>query len=339
MMLFVLTTTLVSAETIQLEQISSDQIMVHIDGAHFTTWNCGEMLDSVYLNKPVLWPVLTSKGTPITRDFPFRKGRIEERQDHPHHQGIFFTYGLLNYGEEDSINVWGISKPGTENHTRYGQSAGKIINQKNTIIQEGKSLGSLKATNDWFSHAAQKTFLTEDRTMIFGSDSNSRYIDFIFRFIAKDKPVTWVDSKEGMFAIRLTPALLEARKNDTSDQTIKPGSARYINAYGEELEKGVWGKRSPWLALKGILETGELLTVIIIDHPDNVNHPSFWHARGYGLFSINPFGLHDFTRGKQNFNFKLPAGGSLTLKYRMLFYEGHPDKTKLENLFSDYVRK
>ncbi len=324
---------------VRFEQVSPDQIAVYVNGTHFTTWNFGEELNGVYLNKPVLWPVLTSKGTPITRDYPFRTDRIKERHDHPHHQGIFFTYGLLKYGEEDSINVWGISKPG-ELPGGFGKSAGRIICRENVEIQDGIESGVIHALCDWFSHAANKTFLKEDRTMIFGTGRNYRYIDFILRFKTLDQPVTWIDTKEGMFAIRVTPALQEKRGKNLASQNsrISPGNARYLNANGEELEQGVWGKRSPWVALRGILQTGEPLTIVIMDHVDNINHPTFWHARGYGLFSVNPFGMWDFTRKKHRFDFTLPVGGMLTLKYRMLFYEGELQKNVIENLYQDYVQ-
>jgi hypothetical protein len=327
----------ISQDGIEIKQLSPTQMAVYIKGSHFTTWNYGEELNGVYLNKPVLWPVLTTKGSPITRDFPFETNRIEERQDHPHHQGIFFTYGLLNYGEEDSINVWGISKAGGNEPPGYGKSAGKIINRNNKVIKSGSSSAMLQSTSEWFSHSANKIFLMEDRTMTFGYGPNFRYIDFIFRFNTLDQPVTWVDTKEGMFAIRVTPSLNENQKaNDTATQ-IEPGKAKYVNASGGEYERGVWGKRSPWVALKGILDSAEPLTIVIMDHPDNLNHPTFWHARAYGLFSLNPFGVYDFTRREQNFNFKLPAGGHLTLKYRMLFYEGYLEMTELRARFDDYI--
>lgn len=329
-----------AAEGVQIKQISPNQFKVSINGSHFTTYNYGDELNGVFMNKPVLWPVLSSKGTPITRDYPFRKGRIKEQIDHPHHQGVFFTYGLLNYGDVDSINVWGVSKRGPYPHSSYGKSGGQIINRKNIVLKEGKSVGILESVNDWVSHAVNKVFLTEDRKMAFGTIDNSRYIDFVFRFSTKDQPVTWVDTKEGMFAIRLTPAMREYQNSrDKRIKEIKSGHARYLNASGDELESGVWGKRSPWVALRGILETGEPLTIIMMDHPDNLNYPTFWHARGYGLFSLNPFGMINFTHGKQVFNFKLPVGGHLTLKYRMLFYEGQPDKIGIENLYNSYTQK
>ena len=321
-----LTTGVGAEQNVVMKEISSDQIAVYIKGRHFTTWNCGAELNDFYLNKPVLWPVLTSRGTPVTRDYPFRQGRVKENRDHAHHQGIFFTYGLLDYGEEEQINIWNIYKPEgnypPHGGGRYGKSPGKIIFRKNLVVKGGRETGRIRTVSDWFSDAAQRVMLREDRLMIFGYSEQSRYIDFVFHLQAQDKPVTWLDTKEGLFAIRVTPALHEAKDlTPWLGDKFMAGNARYINAAGNETEKEVWGKRSAWVALRGGLETGEQVVVMIMDHPDNLNHPTFWHARGYGLFSANPFGLRDFTNKQQEFNFRLPAGGSFSLKYRMLFYE------------------
>ena len=44
------------------------------------------------------------------------------------------------------------------------------------------------------------------------------------------------------------------------------------------------------------------MTIAIFDHPGNVNYPTYWHARGYGLFAANPLGRYaigDKTSGLQ----------------------------------------
>ena len=48
---------------------------------------------------------------------------------------------------------------------------------------------------------------------------------------------------------------------------------------------------------------GDTVSLVIMDHPSNLNHPTYWHARTYGLFSANPFGVKDFTRGEDELNF------------------------------------
>ncbi len=55
------------------------------------------------------------------------------------------------------------------------------------------------------------------------------------------------------------------------------------------------------------------VSMVICDHPKNPSYPTYWHARGYGLFSANPLGGNDFTEGKEIVNFSVPAGKSCYL--------------------------
>jgi hypothetical protein len=60
------------------------------------------------------------------------------------------------------------------------------------------------------------------------------------------------------------------------------------------------------------------ISVAIIDHPKNVNYPTFWHARGYGLFAANPLGEKVFTNGKSEKNLQLKKGESVTFRHRVV---------------------
>ena len=56
-----------------------------------------------------------------------------------------------------------------------------------------------------------------------------------------------------------------------------------MNAEGATGEKNDWGKRSNWMDYYGEVD-GEKVGVAILDNPDNPRHPTYWHARAYGLF-------------------------------------------------------
>jgi len=69
-------------------------------------------------------------------------------------------------------------------------------------------------------------------------------------------------------------------------------TGRYLASDGTTGE-AVWGTSGPWMALTGVVN-GAPVTVAILDHPSSYNHPTYWHARGYGLFAANPIGRHAF---------------------------------------------
>ncbi len=60
----------------------------------------------------------------------------------------------------------------------------------------------------------------------------------------------------------------------------------------------------------------------IFDHPSNPGYPSYWHARGYGLFAVNPLGQKVFNNGKEEMNLTLQPGGSTSFTYCVLIASG-----------------
>jgi hypothetical protein len=68
----------------------------------------------------------------------------------------------------------------------------------------------------------------------------------------------------------------------------------------------------------------------MIDNLQNPNYPTFWHARGYGLFAANPLGEKIFTNGQSEKNLQLKKGESVVFKYRILIDDGNKTITAKE---------
>lgn len=84
----------------------------------------------------------------------------------------------------------------------------------------------------------------------------------------------------------------------------------------------------------------EKVSLVICDHPKNFDYPTYWHARGYGLFAANPFGAHDFTGGKLTIDFTLPKGQSLTFRYRVIISSGiHLTDKQINAYASNFAKK
>ena len=78
----------------------------------------------------------------------------------------------------------------------------------------------------------------------------------------------------------------------------------------------------------------------IFDHPGNPAHPTYWHARGYGLFAANPFGVRDFTGDKSaNGAVRVKAGDSLRFRYRVLIHPGPTDPAALTRAYAQYTAR
>jgi len=139
--------------------------------------------------------------------------------------------------------------------------------------------------------------------------------------------VTFGDGKDGAFGIRMRPALQEDK-----------GHAQISNADGLAGEKVLWGKPSNWCDYSGIIGD-EKVGVAILDHPENPRHPVRWHARAYGLFAANPWGLFVFTNDKtMNGAMQLETGKSLRYRYRVIIHSGDEKSANIAAEWEKYTR-
>jgi len=102
----------------------------------------------------------------------------------------------------------------------------------------------------------------------------------------------------------------------------------------------VWGTRARWAMLSGKVDQ-EAVTLAVLDHPKNPGFPTYWHARGYGLFAANPLGQAVFSNGKEKLNLTLEPKQSVTFRYRLLILTGPvtPDQVEAQyRRFADEVK-
>lgn len=288
----------------------TDRISVEVGGKPFT-----DFFVSADVNKPYLHPLRSASGKVITRYFPMELVEGESR-DHPHHRGLWFTHGDVN-----GYDFWA-------NETRDAKR-GRVVLKKVVDLKSGKQ-GLVATTFDWLDPNG-KTLLTESRKMVFSGDDKNRIIDFDIVLTAVEK-VKFGDTKEGTFAVRLTPSLEEPSKKNPK------GTGKMITAEGLETEAKVWGKRSPWVDYSGEVG-GEPLGITIMDHPTNPRYPTYWHSRGYGLFAANMFGVHDFENDKtKDGSLTLEPNQTLRVRYRVLIHPGRTAQAGIPDLFKKYAK-
>lgn len=276
-----------------------EKIDVLIGGEHFTSY-----LYSNDFEKPVLYPVRTSDGTAITRGFPLDP-RPGENTDHPHHVGLWF-----NYGDVNGLDFWNNSDNiPAEKKKDYGTVHHRSIDS----IKDGDTQGELTVTSEWTGPDGE-ILLEENATFIFSGTDQKRVIDRITRLTAPDKEISLKDNKEGLLGLRLR------RELEHPDDEYPEANGMYTSSEGLK-GHDVWGTRGSWVNLSGQIGD-ENVSVAILDHPGNTGHPSYWHARGYGLFAVNPLGQAAFSDGEEELNFVLPAGESVTFRYQVIVYSG-----------------
>lgn len=302
-------------------QRRGNTIEVVVGGKPFTTYYFEPQSP-----KPYLHPLRSAQGTIVTRGWPMVKNIPGESHDHPHHRAMFFAHGNIN-----GVDFWGEQELGRAAQTAHGKfysseelPKGRTVFRKLQEMRSGADSGSIRTDFDLVGPDG-KAIASEVQDYTFRGDDSTRTIDCAFTTRAdKGIPIKMGDTKEGTFAIRLVKALEEP-------------SGHMVNSKGGVGEKEIWGKRADWVDYSGEV-AGEELGVAIFDSPSNFRHPTYWHARGYGLFAVNPFGLHDFLNNpKVDGSLTIAPGKSLTLRYRVLIHHSDAAAAKVADQYEKYA--
>lgn len=301
---------------------SGNRIEVVIGGQPFTTYYFDPESP-----KPYLHPLRSARGTIVTRGFPMVKNIPGESHDHPHHRAMFFTHGDVN-----GIDFWGEAEfpeksPVVVKGKQYSSEdlpKGRTAFRKLEEMRSEPSSGFIRARFD-LDGPDGKAIGSETQAYTIRGNESDRIIDCEFTILADHgASLKMGDTKEGTFAIRVVKALEE------------PGG-HMLNSNGGVGEKEIWGKRADWVDYSGTV-AGEKLGIAIFDHPGSIKHPTYWHARGYGLFAVNPFGEHDFSNDpKRDGSVSIPPGGSLTFRYRVLIHPGDAAEAKIAEAYASYA--
>ena len=295
-----------SSKGVQITQLP-DRLRIEINGQLFTEYRFKDV------PRPYYYPVLGPDGLAMTRNWPM-KNPPDEEHDHPHHRSLWFTHGAVN-----GKDFWSEEK-----------SFGKVVHDSFTEIKSGKELGVIKSTDKWIASDGA-VICTDDRAFkIYNpGKANERVFDFEVTLHASNGEITLGDTKEGTMAIRLA---------ETMRLKGKVGHGHIINSNGVR-DGDTWGKRADWCDYYGPVDD-KIIGVAMFDHPQNPHHPTWWHVRDYGLFAANPFGQHDFENNpdKSAGNLTIPAGKSLTFRYRFYLHEGDDQQAKVAERYQEYIK-
>ncbi len=219
-------------------------LVIKIGGKEFTTFRYAPDQP-----KPYFLPVRAADGAVVTRPL-----NDPEDKDHPHHKGIWNAIDEVN-----DVKFWA--------------EQAKIVSKDVRWSQAGDAV-KLSLKNDWTGPDGV-IVVHEDATVTI-YPSRLMVYHMTFSKPESQKTVTFGDTKEGMFGIRVATSLRE-----------KAGGT-IVNADGLKASKECWGKPSKWVDYSG--KVGDkIYGIALMDSPKNFR-PSRYHARDYGLFTMSPFG-------------------------------------------------
>ena len=280
-----------AAETVKLtHDAKANEITVTIGDEVFTVFQLSEKLP-----KPFAAPVYGPGEVVMTREI----AKPGVKVDHPHHKGIWVAI--------DEVN-----------ENKHWAEQSKIVNVGGDVGSEGNP-AQLTLQNHWLDKANKP--ILEETTAI--SIFPNRLMVYDITFKALDKPVTFGDTKEGLFGFRMVDSMRETE------------TGKVVNSDGLKGSKEAWGKTADWVDYYGQID-GKTFGVTLMDHPDNFR-PSRYHVRNYGLFSVSPFGEQSYAKQGEKLA-TIEPGKTLRLRYGLYIHAGDTESAKVSDVYQDFVK-
>jgi len=275
--------------------------------------------------KPYFWPVHGPQGALLTRAWPMEEAPPNGSKDHVHQKSVWFCHGdVIPEGLEIKQKIKGV-----EGIDFWSEAKGHGIIRCTAVhtprLDNGH--GQVVTRNDWLT-ADGTRILEEQRTISLYDFGPTRLFVFEIDLHASAMPITFGDTKEGSFGVRVNDLIREQK-----------GNGKMENADGKVGEVACWGQLSAWCDYSGSID-GKTVGIAILDDPANP-YKACWHSRGYGLMAANPFGRNKSgfpaMLGKKDL-VKLAKGAHLKLRYGLLLHPGDAKDGKVADYFERFVK-
>jgi hypothetical protein len=267
-------------------------------------------------HQPAVWPINGLTGQPMTRQFPMGPLLTDEMDDHLHHVSLWFAHGNVN-----GLDFW------TDRAKAAAHKDNQITHRDFVTLAAESGQAKIVTTNDWMSEGQK--ICEDERTLLFGGDENSRWIDFAIKIKASAGNLTFGETKEGTFGVRVSAPLTVDSKQ----------GAEIVNSRGQH-NADAWGMFADWVDDSGTV-AGEPVGIALFNHPSNFRSPTRWHARTYGLLAANPFGDREFPEdsfAEPQKAITIPKGQELALRYRVYLHRGDAETAKVAEAYQAFAQ-
>ncbi len=282
------------------------------------------------LPKPHFHPLMGPFGKPVTRGFPMIPDDPNETKDHKHHRGVWFGH------QEVTPEGIELKRNGTPIKTADFWSEGdKVVCVEVGKPQQDKNHAWIQIRNE--CRCGDQKVMDETHVIHLYDFGHTRLFVFDVDLHASVAPITFGDNKDGWLGVRVAETMCEKKRVggvlENAEGKRTEGASRNAD------QKGCWGLLSAWCDYSGPVE-GKVAGVTLMDDPKNP-YPAYWHARGYGLMSANPFGRtkagFPAAKGKTDL-VKMAKGEHLKFRYGMLIHPRDAKEGKVADFYQQFVK-
>jgi len=223
----------------------------------------------------------------------------------PHHRSLYFGCDHLN-----SANFW-----------QGGLEQGRVASTGPRVTEATSTSAVIVDECEWVV-PDKPVQMTDKRTYTVTAEIPQRWmIDVAIEWKA-EVDVEVVKNNHSLFALRCA-----------ADISVWGGGV-LANSNGDQGEEATFGKPASWCAFYGkrVQAKNEPTEgIALFDHPGNPWNPCPWFTRDYGFISSTPFNFIENP-------WRMAAGQSVALKYRVVVFSGDPLEAELDALHAKWIR-
>jgi hypothetical protein len=230
---------------LQVVPLPYDQASFQREGVELTRYHFAPTL-----NRPFLYPVNGPSGWSLTR-----MGHPRDPQSHSHHNSVW-----ISHNDVSSVDFWSDSGEGRIQHRRIVK------------YEDAGACSAIVTENEWTTKEG-KVLLDEKRQVTVLLLEQAEWMMVIdMELKARDAAVTLGKTPFGVIGVRMAKTI-----------GVNDGGGMIRNSEGGVNEKEVFWKRAKWVDYSGAIKDQKCIEgITLFDHPQNPNHPAYFHVRNDG---------------------------------------------------------
>ncbi len=229
---------------VQVVPLPYGQAVFEREGVEIARYHFGAGLE-----RPFLYPIVGPSGRNLTR-----MGHPHDPESHSHHNSVW-----VSHVDVGGVDFWSDRRLGVVRHKRIVE-----------YVDEGET-SAIVAENEWVDKDG-KVLLTETRRISVKLLEDKEWLLVLdLTLNAAGQTVALGKTPFGMIGVRMAKTI-----------GVNDGGGRIRNSEGGSNEKEILWKQARWVDYSGAITNGVLEGITLFDHPDNRNHPSYFHVRDDG---------------------------------------------------------